>query len=204
MPSDPTTITTIEDAHALKALAHPVRLDLLEAVGVHGPLTATQAAELVGESPANCSWHLRQLAKYGFLEEVPDAKGRQRPWRRTASGMQWSDTGPDAAFEAASRALTEVFIERETRLIRHAMAQPQPAGWADSPIAMQSVSWLTAEEIAQLEHQFWDILAAFRPRVTDPSQRPAGSRPVRFMALAAPDDTLSVSPETPEPGDADD
>ena len=70
----------IKSVGELKALSHPLRLDLLEAVTIHRQLTATQAAEIVGESPANCSWHLRQLAKYGFLEEVPGTTGRQRPW----------------------------------------------------------------------------------------------------------------------------
>ena len=74
----------ITDPKAMRALAHPLRLTLLEQLGRAGTLTATQAAEIVGESPANCSFHLRTLAKYGFVEEAATGQGRERPWRRVA------------------------------------------------------------------------------------------------------------------------
>jgi DNA-binding transcriptional ArsR family regulator len=198
MAGDP-TIRTIDDARALKALAHPLRLDLLEAVRLHGPLTATAAADLVGESPANCSWHLRQLAKYGFIEEVPGATGRERPWRRTDHGMQWHDSETDQAFAQASRVLTEVFVDREVALIKAARTRPQPNGWVDSAVATQSVTWLTAEELSALGDQLMDILATHRDRIDDPTRRPPGSRPVRMIALAAPDDGL-LAPNHPTTG----
>lgn len=189
-------IPTIDDPQALKALAHPLRLDLLEAIGVHGPLTATGAAEIVGESPANCSWHLRQLARYGFLEEVP-GPGRQRPWRRTSTGMQWHDSGEDTALDAASRALTRVFIDREVARIKEAISTPQPEGWGDSVVAVQSITWLTAEELARLDQDVMALLAPFRDRLADPATRPEGARPVRVIALAAADDSLAVEPPDP-------
>ena len=58
----------------MRALAHPVRVALLELLGRDGPMTATQAGEALGESPANASFHLRTLAKYGFVEEAPAAR----------------------------------------------------------------------------------------------------------------------------------
>ena len=71
----------LTDPLAMRAMAHPVRLALMQALNDAGTLTATEAAERVGESPSNCSFHLRQLAKYGWVEEAPGGKGRQRPWR---------------------------------------------------------------------------------------------------------------------------
>src|SRR5215467_5092526 len=81
-PAAGTTMETrkITDARAMRALAHPVRLALLEALAHAGTLTATQASELLGESPANCAFHLRTLAKYGYVEEAGGGKGRERPW----------------------------------------------------------------------------------------------------------------------------
>lgn len=178
----------------LKALAHPLRMDLLEAVTVHRQLTATQAADIVGESPANCSWHLRQLAKYGYLEEVPGTTGRQRPWRRTSAGMQWLDTDPDPEVEAASRALTEVFIDREVERIKRARLRPQTGDWSDSAIATQSLAWLTAQELAALSEAITELVVSYSGRVSDPAQRPPGARPVRLLALAARDDSLQVDP----------
>ena len=68
-------VRDIADARSMRALAHPLRLRLLEYLALRGPLTATQCAELVGESPASCSFHLRQLAKYGFVEAGPASVG---------------------------------------------------------------------------------------------------------------------------------
>lgn len=187
-------IPTIDDPRAMRALAHPVRLDLLEALSVHGPLTATEAAALVGESPANCSWHLRQLAKYGFIEEDPSARGRQRPWRKTHAGMSWSESSPDPRSAAAARALTKVFVDREFRLVTEAMAAPEHAGWADSTLAVQTISWLTADEARELGNEVLALLARHRDRVLDPALRPEGARPVRMLALGAPDDRIHHEP----------
>src|ERR1700761_2204857 len=71
----------ITDARAMRAVAHPLRVALLEAMRRDGEITATRAAEMLGESPGNMSWHLQTLAKYGFVEETGEGRGRSRPWR---------------------------------------------------------------------------------------------------------------------------
>lgn len=71
----------MNDLIALRALTHPARQRLLKALAAAGTATATELAGHVGESPANCSWHLRQLARYGFVTEAGGGSGRQRPWR---------------------------------------------------------------------------------------------------------------------------
>ena len=195
----PSGVRTIDDAHALRALAHPLRLELLEALTLHGPLTATAAADLVDESPANCSWHLRQLAKYGLIEEVPGATGRQRPWQRTSSGMAWHESSSDPAFAEAARALTAVFVDREFGLVKDAMSRPQPEGWGDSVIATQSMGWMTAEEMAAFDEQVFALLCEYRERVADPDLRPPGSRPVRMLALAVADDHMQTTPDPVAP-----
>ena len=57
----------LTDAKGMRAMAHPVRMALLELFSVRETLTATQASDVLGESPANCAFHLRTLAKYGFV-----------------------------------------------------------------------------------------------------------------------------------------
>jgi predicted ArsR family transcriptional regulator len=96
----------------MRALTHPVRLALLEALNLEGQLTATQAGELIGEPPNTCSFHFRQLAKYGFVEEAGPAPGRSRPWRLTASRMHYSDLHEDADTAAAARELDRMLRER--------------------------------------------------------------------------------------------
>ena len=84
MSFDPRRVTT---ASELKALSHPLRIDIIEQLGVRGPLTASELGEALGESPANCSWHLRKLAEHAFVEETHDGHGRRRPWRLVKLGL---------------------------------------------------------------------------------------------------------------------
>src|SRR5580693_3114647 len=92
MPSEEYEIRKVTDAQTLRALAHPVRIALIEALTLRGAMTATEVGELIGESPTTCSFHLRQLAKYGFVEEAGGGKGRARPWRITSIGMSVTTT----------------------------------------------------------------------------------------------------------------
>src|ERR1700733_12702837 len=73
----------VNDPALMRALAPPLRWQLLEALTHAGTLTATQASEILGETPANCAFHLRTLAKYGFAREAGGGRGRERPWTRT-------------------------------------------------------------------------------------------------------------------------
>src|SRR6201985_3941873 len=71
----------ITEARTMRALAYPLRVALLEAIRRDGEITASRAADLLDESPGNMSWHLQTLAKYGFVEETGEGRGRSRPWR---------------------------------------------------------------------------------------------------------------------------
>ena len=86
----------ITDPEALKVLAHPLRMALLGALVTEGPMTASQAAALLEESPSNCSWHLRKLAEHGFVREARGGTGRNRPWQAVSEGLEW---GPDEQSE---------------------------------------------------------------------------------------------------------
>src|SRR3954451_19726694 len=102
----------VTDPMAMRALAHPVRLALNEALADAGTLTATEAGERVGESPANASFHLRQLAKYGFVEEAAGGTGRRRPWKLKHLGMSTTDLHDDPEAASAARALERVMRTR--------------------------------------------------------------------------------------------
>src|SRR3954465_5735077 len=95
MPTEPSLEPRVlDDPRTMRALAHPVRLALMEELTLRGPMTATECAQRVGESPSSCSFHLVTLAKSGYIEEDTDAPrpGRQRPWRMRAIGNRW-ETG---------------------------------------------------------------------------------------------------------------
>jgi predicted transcriptional regulator len=148
----------LTDPRAMRALAHPLRLDLLVALN-HGPLTATECAERVDESPQSCSYHLRTLAKYGFVEPAEASNGKERPWRKVARGLQWSaETDPDAA-----RALAGTFLSRDFRLVQQYLSAP-PEDWPE-PMYAQATLRLTPAEAEKLGEQIFALLQPYFPAV---------------------------------------
>jgi DNA-binding transcriptional ArsR family regulator len=179
----------ISDARTMRALAHPVRIALLEELVLGGALTATQLGERIGESPTTCSFHLRQLAKYGFVEEAGGGKGRARPWRLTSIGISFSNTNDDPATELAANVLSRMVHERQ--LERHRTwleTRPSfPRAWREASDDTQYLFYLTPSELKELNKEIVDLLLPkFQARLTDPAQRPAGSAPVELLMFSYP------------------
>jgi len=117
----------LSDPRELQALAHPVRMAIIEQLSISGPLTATELADRLDETPANCSWHLRKLAKFGFVEEAEGGTGRQRPWQVPGIGFSWEDEDGSASAEQrrAAQAMSEVAMARAMdRLVRPSTGWP--------------------------------------------------------------------------------
>jgi DNA-binding transcriptional ArsR family regulator len=193
----------VSDSAALKALAHPLRLALLEILITEGPRTASEAAVLVDESPSNCSWHLRKLAEHGFVREAPGGTGRNRPWRAVSEGLVWGDGGDgdeDAETSAAGEALTDMLLERELQRLRaaRASAAQEPAEWRDATTVNESKLWRTAEEAKQLSASMVELFLTHADRLRDPAQRPEGARLVSLVGWIAPS-----GPYRPERSDSD-
>ncbi len=125
-------LRSISDARTLRALAHPVRIALIEELSLGGAMTATQVGERIGESATTCSFHLRQLAKYGFVEEAGGGKGRARPWRMTSIGFSITASRDDPESELAANAvlglLRERQLDRYQTWIRTRAAYPRSGG----------------------------------------------------------------------------
>jgi predicted ArsR family transcriptional regulator len=176
------------DARRLRALTHPVRIALIGKLVMHGPLTATEAGELIGESATTCSFHLRQLAKYGYVEEAGGGQGRARPWRMTTTGLSVT-AREDPESQLAADAVLRMF--REGQLERYRMwlqtKSSYPRRWRDAAEDSAYVFYLTVEELEQLSK---DLSARLQPlfqeRMADPSKRPAGSVPVSLLLFSFP------------------
>ncbi|MBT2212001.1 helix-turn-helix domain-containing protein [Actinomadura sp. NEAU-AAG7] len=180
----------LTDPQELRVLAHPTRLRILQALYELGSATATEMAEHVDESPANCSWHLRQLGKHGFAEETGEGQGRQRPWRPSGRSLEWGGSDEPAPVAAASDALSAVFMEQEFDLIRawQAWRRTDPAVWQDAAGFSESTVWVTATELAEINAALTEIRLRHRERRDDPSRRPPGSRRVSVFTSAVPTD----------------
>ena len=188
MPPPERRSIELTDPRALRALAHPVRLALVGLLRREGPLTATQSAERVGESPASCSFHLRQLAKYGLVEEAGGGRGRERPWRATAQLTSWPGAAPDPELAAASQLLETIVAERYfERLMRWLEQKPQESPeWQGAAAFGDDMLYLTVEELAELAQQIYGLGEPFRARTAEPGLRPEGARPVAHLHLAFP------------------
>src|ERR1700722_634564 len=200
----------LTDPKAIRALAHPVRWALLEALGDAGTLTATQASEMLGESPANCAFHLRTLAKYGFVEEAGGGKGRERPWRQTHDRVSWRSRVEDPQASQAAEALDQVWLDRSLSRARHSLTSTArwPKGLENTLGATTTRLYVTAEEADQLyteiQRAFQELLGPqnrFRVR-RDPKLRPADAIPVEFVLMGYPVLDLPPLPDGDQVGQA--
>jgi DNA-binding transcriptional ArsR family regulator len=178
----------LSDPRSIRALAHPLRLRLLELVTHEGELTATEAGERLGESPASCSFHLRQLAKYGFVEEAPRSGGRRRPWRRKGVGVHFSDVHDDPETAEVAIALARVLRDRNlARAQRGAEARgAQPPEWRQVLGASDFTLYVTPDELAELDAETVALWRRYDERLADPARRPPASRPVQVLLMAYP------------------
>jgi DNA-binding transcriptional ArsR family regulator len=199
-------VREVTDAHTLKALAHPVRIAIIEALTLEGAMTATQVGEKIGESPTTCSFHLRQLAKYGFVEEAGGGKGRGRPWRMTSIGMRFGDPNADPEAEIAAGVLGR--LVRERQLERYwawrTTRNSYPTRWREAAIDNQHVFFVTIEEIEELNREIEQLLLPrFHERLSDPSTRPADAVPVEMLVISYPmqHPAAAQSEEQPDPAD---
>jgi DNA-binding transcriptional ArsR family regulator len=184
----------ITDPKALRALAHPARITILQHLMLDGPATATECAEVAKLSPSACSYHLRALARYGFVEEEPagGADGRHRPWRATAVGLAiGGDTAQPQAVRVAGRMLLEAvqahLDERRAEYLDREAEYSED--WQLAAGANQDVVHVTPAELTELRAEIGELIDDYRR--LRPEDRPPQSRRVgavlEFTPWFAPD-----------------
>ena len=178
----------LDDPRSLRAYAHPLRLSLIGLLRGSGPMTATQAAAELGETVPNCSFHLRQLAKYGLVERAPGADARERPWRATADSTSWDDASEDPEMKSATDQLNAVILGQYVRRAEEYLATrtAEPAEWRAAAGFGDAVVHVTAQELTELTTQIEALFARFDERAADASTRPDGTRAVQIIQLAMP------------------
>ncbi|MFG3531308.1 ArsR/SmtB family transcription factor [Streptomyces sp. NPDC047917] len=191
----------ITDPQAMRALAHPVRLAILDHLRRHGPATATQLAPGVGATPSVTSWHLRHLAGFGLVRDSePGPDRRQRRWEAVASGFRF-ETPQDPADEegrSAARVLSQEMFRRSADFPGRWAAEVEPgldpqwlgqAGLADTRVVVST------EELAAIEDGIESLLAPYVTR--EPAERPAGARGVRLLRYVLPEGAEEQTGRTP-------
>lgn len=190
----------ISDPRALSALAHPIRVALLNQLMAFGPRTASQCAAAVGASASACSYHLRQLARWGLVEPVPATDGRERPWQASATGFAFRADLDNPAELAIQQTLAELQLGQDTELARAFLrgADTLDRAWQQAAEFGRFSLLLTPAELTELVAR---LDAAIRPYIgLTRSDPPAGARPVHldFRAFPYPDGSApDTAPDTP-------
>jgi predicted ArsR family transcriptional regulator len=161
---------------------HPVREALLDLIRRRGVVTATNAARELGGSTGLYSFHLRQLARHGVIEEAPAPRGRVRPWRLAELGAARPPEQPvsDAELSTVARGLED---ESYQRWLEHRDAAP--GRWRRDE-AFSEVVYLTPDEMAGMAEVIRALIGQYQHREDRPSARPAGAAPVAVVARMFP------------------
>ena len=175
----------ITDVRALAALAHPLRTALLSHLMAVGPRTASECAVAVDASASNCSWHLRQLAKHGFVERAEEAAdGRERPWRATATGFTLDAIGSAPAQRAAVQTLAGTQLDEQLRLakahLRHEDELPEQ--WRHTTDFSTYGLLMTPDELRALSVALDAAIRPFLAATRDDA--PDSARPVQAFVSA--------------------
>jgi DNA-binding transcriptional ArsR family regulator len=174
----------LTDPKMMRALAHPARIAIWMHLGLRGSATATECAEVAGLSPSACSYHLRTLARYGFVEEdrASAADGRERPWRSRLLAFSLEERQDTPAAERlASRLLVENLRAdaEETRARYLDRKSEYPADWQAASGEVFSVAHVTPEELDEMRVKVREVMDQYVR--LDPAERSPGALPVRIM-----------------------
>lgn len=190
------------DLDALKGLAHPLRVQILDALSIYGQFTASGLAERLGESSGATSYHLRQLERHGFVREVAGkGTGRERWWERVPGGISIPTTelGDSPTGRAASATVLRQWEQNRSVLLSDFVArgyQTLPDSWLESTDLSTANLRVTAEQLGEIVKSWnaWaeETLTPYR------GKNPPGSRPVQIHFNAFPVMDGDETPEGPE------
>ena len=180
----------ITDPRALRALAHPLRLALLDRLMAFGEQTAAQCADAVGSTASNCSYHLRALARVGLVERGESRDGRERPWRSSATGLEFGPEDREGSGSSAgvAQALDELALARDEELTRRALArhEEQPSEWRAAEAHNSYALRLTAAELEQLVSEIDGLVRPYIGLTRGDAPKPAEVAYLRLLAFRHP------------------
>lgn len=168
-----------------KALANPVRRDILSYLGKHGEANSTSVAKALGESTGTTSYHLRKLADLDLITELEDrGDGRERWWKSqmkdiyTPPGLELTPDEREAALK-----LGAMKMSHDLGLVTRAYAGYDSAGGWNQ--IYRSGLHLTKEQIASFVEEYQNLVWKY---VTEPGQHPEGSRAIAVRLIVVPEE----------------
>lgn len=160
----------VSSVSQLKALTHPLRVRILYAVQAESAVTASRIGQLVDESPASVSYHLRKLADAGFVQEAPEhgSDGRERWWRVPDGGFTWTSSDFDATPEGRTteRAARRLLVDNQFRRRQEFDSDPDRWGpdWVQAAYSTDYVLKMTTEQLAGMSREIQSVIEKWRAR----------------------------------------
>ncbi|WP_063842867.1 ArsR/SmtB family transcription factor [Sphaerimonospora mesophila] len=171
----------VTDTGVLRAMAHPARLAILTRLQTEGPATATECAQVTGLSPSACSYHLRTLAKHGFVADAPPrGDGRERVWRALQRGWGFEDPegelSPDIV--QAQRAVIDTVLAAAAQRLADYLAQSdrESREWRAAAWLTHAVLLVDAEELRALAERINELIHPYRVTERAAEDAPTGAR----------------------------
>ncbi|MCU1410555.1 MAG: hypothetical protein JWR04_1262 [Rhodoglobus sp.] len=190
------------DMESLKALAHPLRVQILDTLSTYGQFTASGLAERLGESSGATSYHLRQLERHGFVREVDGrGTGRERWWERMPGAINLDATQLDhtPASLAASKTIVRQWARTRNDLLNDFQERGidlLPTEWLRASDVSTVNLKLTVDDLKELSEGWMAFIEPFVIRHR--GKNPPGSRPVQIHFNAFPVVDGEVTPDSPE------
>lgn len=173
---------------AMRALAHPARLTVVDELYQGNERTASELAELTGLTASAMSYHLRALEKHGIVQRAePRDDGRERPWRAPATTLSWGAEESDEA-NAAKAVIESGYLEMlGDSLRRWALAETRETeGWQQVGSLNRSFLWLTEEEAVEFNRELFGVIKKYAGE-RNAASHPEGTRGVACVVAVVPE-----------------
>ncbi|MFI9600196.1 ArsR/SmtB family transcription factor [Streptomyces sp. NPDC052043] len=192
------------DAKGLRALAHPVRVQVVGLLRKYGPSTATRLAERLGVNSGTASYHLRQLGAAGFVEEDTGRGNARERWWRSVHRTTWfsdpdlAEREPEAAL-AYRQSIAAIYTLRTQQTLNELPAMPRQ--WRDSFDMSDWALRLTPEETASLQRELTDVIMRYRRDAPEEAaDAPEGAARVAVIRYLLPEPDVPAASSEPASG----
>jgi DNA-binding transcriptional ArsR family regulator len=184
--SRPTAPVVLRDPRAIKALAHPARLAVIDELFAGRKLTATECGEIAGLSPSAMSYHLRALEKWGIVRRSEaSGDGRERPWEAAGEGLMVDSAEPRASAAGEAILVARQLDRQRADILGWISSQDETAdSWYDSTVIGSGAFWLSHDEVKQLSDDISAMVARIPRRSA--AEAPHGAREVRVSFSVVP------------------
>jgi DNA-binding transcriptional ArsR family regulator len=176
----------LDDPGALRALAHPARLTVVDELYQGVERTSSELADLTGLSASAMSYHLRALERWGIVEPgAPREDGRERPWRAAGRTLRFDpETVSTAAVDVVAGTTFQHLRDEFRRWA--AVEQSEPKAWRDLAGVSRAYFWLTEDEARELDSELDAVMKKFTGD-RDAAHHPEGTRRVFCLLAVVPE-----------------